>query len=220
VVILLYSDRHEAGERLAELLQDLSRENPVVLGVPRGGVVVAARVAHRLTAPMDVVISRKIGAPGNPELAVAAVTPDGDVFTDHRLGGIYRPNQDYLQHAAETERQEIQRRLALYRGKRPAITLKDRAIIVVDDGVATGLTMAASLSWVKRQSPASLVLAVPVAPPSTLRHLEGFVDRAVCPLTPAGFYAVGQFYRFFEQTPDEEVIRLLSLHNSPGRYQD
>jgi len=217
---LLYNDRHEAGERLAVLLEDFSTEDSVVLGVPRGGVVVAAHVAHRLKAPMDVVISRKIGAPGNPELAVAAVTPDGEILTDPRLGGIYRPTQDYLQKAAEAERKEIQRRLALYRGNRKAIPLKDRTIIVVDDGIATGLTMAASLSWVRRQSPASVILAVPVAPPSTLRYLEGLVDRAVCPLTPASFYAVGQFYRLFEQTPDDEVIRLLLLHNSCGEHQD
>lgn len=212
---MLYHDRRDAGIQLAKHLESLKGACPLILGVPRGGVVVASEVARRLSAELDIIISRKIGAPGNPELAVAAVDPDGSILADTALSDVFRPPDEYLQTAAERQRSEISRRLNLYRGERPALTLDGRTVVVVDDGIATGLTMAASLRWARAQEPDKLVLAVPVAPPGSLARLKTYVDDAVCPVTPLNFVAVGQFYRVFEQTTDHEVIRILKSHN-PG----
>lgn len=211
---MLYHDRRDAGIQLAKHLADLGNTRPLVLGVPRGGVVVASEVARSLTADLDIIISRKIGAPGNPELAVAAVDPGGNILAGPALGEMFTPPDEYLRAAVERERSEIARRLGLYRGERPAVPLDGRTVVVVDDGIATGLTMAASLRWARAQEPDRLILAVPVAPPGSLARLKTYVDDAVCPLTPLNFMAVGQFYRVFEQTSDDEVIRILKSHRS------
>lgn len=209
----VYRDRREAGRRLSSLLEAYAGPASIVLAVPRGGVVVASEICQRLGVPMDLVISRKVGAPGNPEFAVAAVDPDGEiVWEEDRLEYMGIP-ATYVEKQAEVERKEIARRLASYRGDAPMPDLNDKTVIVVDDGIATGLTIRASLRWVKKRLPRLTVLAVPVAPPDATASISEECDVLICPYTPKFFYAVGQFYDVFEQTSDEEVIALLRANN-------
>lgn len=203
----MYEDRLHAGEVLSHLLAVWKGRNPLVLGVPRGGVIVAAVVASKLRAELDVVVARKVGAPGNPEFAVAAVDPEGNLFVDPD-SAVYLP-RDYLDRASAVERAEISRRLSLWRKGRPEPGISGRVVIMVDDGVATGLTAMAALSYLSRKSPARLILAVPVAPADTVAKLRRYADEVICPLTPAIFIAVGEWYRDFTQVSDEDVIRVL-----------
>lgn len=216
----MFQDRNDAGRQLADALRErfggTPGEGTVILAIPRGGVIVAAEVARRLNAPLDIAVPRKIPSPYNPELAVGAVAPDGSyILTDdpHLLHGV---NEAYLQRAIAGQRREIERRMRTYRGSRPFPELRNRTVILVDDGVATGLTTRAALRWIAAENPARLVLAVPVAPDEVVEALAEEVDDLVCLSTPDPFLAVGQFYRNFEQTSDEEVIATLAAHNRPG----
>lgn len=183
-----------------------------MLGIPRGGVIVAAEVARELGAPLDVVISRKVGVPSNPELAVGAVAPDGSVLYDETLLRLLGLEKTALQKPADREMKEIVRRLRLYRGEREPARCRGRTVIVVDDGIATGLTLQAAIKSLRRLDPSHLVLAVPVAPSEPVARLRSEVDKLVCLQAPEIFYAVGQFYRDFSQTTDEEVVAALT-HN-------
>jgi len=205
-----FIDRHDAGRRLAEALDFLrGRPGLVVLAVPRGGVVVGAEVARALKAPLDIVIARKIGAPDNPELAIGAVAPDGTAVFDEEMVAQLGVSNRYIQAATEDARQEIQRRLRLYRGDRPPLDVAGKTAVVTDDGVATGMTTLAAIRYLRKQGPRELILAVPVGPPETVAMLGREVDRAVVLYTPEMFWAVGAFYQRFEQTSDEEVVALL-----------
>jgi putative phosphoribosyl transferase len=184
----------------------------VVLALPRGGVPVAFQVSQELGAPLDVVLVRKIGAPGQPELGLGAVV-DGDnpqVVLNDELVELVRPSRRYLESEEKHQLEEIERRRAVYRPGRAPIPLQGRTVIVVDDGIATGGTMKAVLQALAKIGTKRIVLAVPVAPPETLGELAQLVDEVVCLMTPQPFYAVGAFYRDFTQTTDEEVIALLS----------
>lgn len=205
----MFENREQAGRLLADRLARDSFPSGLVLGVPRGGVAVAAPVAERLGLPLDIIIPRKVGAPHNPEVAVGAVTEDGTAIWDRMLLDRLGLRETDLEPLAAREVAEIKRRSAVYRGGRPRPDLAGRTVLLVDDGVATGSTMLAALRSVRRGRPRTVVLAVPVAPSGTLARLAAEVDRVVCLQTPAHFYAVGQFYRDFGQTTDEEVIRLL-----------
>jgi len=207
----MYRDRIHAGEVLAGLLAARRGSDPLILGVPRGGVIVAAVVASSLEAQMDIIVSRKVGAPGNPEFAVAAVDPDGELFVDPE--SFVPVSREYLERAAAAERQEISRRLALWRGDREEIPVSGRTVIMVDDGIATGLTAMAALSYLRRKSPCRLILAVPVAPADTVAKLERYADEVVCPLKPSPFFAVGEWYEDFTQVTDQEVRKALQSHN-------
>lgn len=205
-----FRDRREAGQLLAEQLQFLQgRENLLVLGIPRGGVVVAAEVARALDAPLDVFIARKLGAPHNPELAVGAVASSGNVVLDEHLIAALRVPKSYLEAEIERQRAEIQRRMRVYRGNRPPPDFKDKVVILTDDGVATGATMRAAIQALKETDLQELIVALPVGPPDTVQELASMVDRMVCLHTPTFFWAVGGFYMDFSQTPDQEVIQLL-----------
>jgi len=205
-----FHDRREAGQLLAKELASLrDQKNLIVLGVPRGGVVVAYEVAKGLRAPLDVYITRKIGAPYNPELAIGAVASDGTLVLDQDLIEHLGVSDDYVQTETERQRKEIERRLVTYRGSRPEPELPDKIVILVDDGVATGATILASLRAIKQRKPAQLVLAVPVGPADTIHMLSQEADRVVCLYTPEIFWAVGAFYAIFDQTSDAEVIHLL-----------
>ncbi len=205
-----FRDRHEAGQLLAkELAAFRGQKDLIVLGVPRGGVVVASEVAKALVAPLDVYITRKIGAPYNPELAVGAVASDGTLVLDHDLIERIGASEDYVQAETERQRQEIKRRLVAYRGSRPEPELQGKTVILVDDGVATGATTLASLRAIKQRQPTQLLLAVPVGPADTMDVLAQEADRVVCLYTPEIFWAVGAFYTIFDQTSDAEVIQLL-----------
>lgn len=217
---MLFSDRQEAGLALARKLAPWRGRDCLVLAVPRGGVEVGAVVAGELGAELDLITARKIGAPFNPELAVGAVTPDGVAIFNRELLGRLGLAERELVGEVERERAEIGRRLAAYRGARPAPRVAGRPVIVTDDGIATGFTMKAALAAVRRQEPGELVLAVPVGPPEALDELAGEVDQLVYLAAPEPFYAVGQFYVRFDQTPDERVIALLQENwdrGSPGQ---
>jgi putative phosphoribosyl transferase len=208
----MFLDRSDAGRRLAERLAPLEDRDPVVLALPRGGVPVAYEVARALEAPLDLVMVRKIGAPTQPELAVAAVV-DGEHPEIVENEDILRQlglDRAYVEARAREELREIERRRARYLGDRAPLAVAGRTAIVVDDGIATGATFLAALRAIRRREPSHLVLAVPVAPPDTLARLGDEVDEAVCLESPAGFGAVGAFYRNFRQTTDEEVVELLA----------
>jgi len=210
-----FRNREEAGRRLGERLSDLRGDDVVVLGIPRGGVEVAAVVADALGAPLDVVIPRKVGAPRNPELGLGAVAGDV-VVLDDRLIEALAVDANYLRREIEQQRREIERREALYRGGRPPLDLAGRTVIVVDDGVATGGTAAAALRWAGARGAAKVVLAVPVAPPDAVRRLARDCDQVISLATPSHFYAVGQWYDDFAQVPDERVVELLVSRGGQG----
>ena len=208
---MYFQDRHEAGRLLAKELDSFrGNKDVVVLGIPRGGVVVASEVAQALGAPLDIYITRKIGSPHNPELAIGAVASDGTLVLDQTLIGHVGASVAYVQQETELQRKEIERRLSAYRGDRPELELKDKTVILVDDGVATGSTVLAGLRAIRQRQPKQLILAVPVGPADTLQTLKEEADQVVCLYTPEIFWAVGAFYAVFDQTSDAEVIRLLS----------
>lgn len=210
-----FRDRREAGQLLAEQLEFLrGRKGLLVLGIPRGGMVVAAEVARALDAPLDVFIARKLGAPHNPELAVGAVASSGEIVLDQHLIAALGVPQSYLEAETERQRTEIQRRMKTYRGDRPALDFKDKTVILTDDGVATGATMRAAIQALQATELQELVVALPVGPPDTIQELADMVDRMVCLHTPAFFWAVGGFYMDFSQTSDAEVIQLLQSGQS------
>jgi putative phosphoribosyl transferase len=203
-----FLDRVEAGELLGEVLAGLVRPPAVVLGIPRGGVVVAARVAARLGAPLDVVVPRKVGAPGNPELAVGAVA-DGVQAIDEPA--IRRLGLDMAAVRAEVARQtvEVARRTAAYRRGLPPLELSGRTAVLVDDGVATGWTCAAAASYTRRAGAARVLAAVPVGPPGLAERLAPVVDQVIVLVTPDPYLNVGQVYERFGQVDDAEVLRCL-----------
>jgi putative phosphoribosyl transferase len=206
-----FRSREEAGRALAERLGAYATRNPVVLALPRGGVPVAAQIARALRAPLDLLFVRKIGLPWQPELAYAAIVdgnPPETVINDDVAR--YEPlSERELSDAVRREMDEIRRRRELYLTGRPPIDATGRAVIVVDDGLATGTTARAALLALNRRAPSSLVLAVPVAPRSTVRELSALVDELVCLATPEPFDAIGLHYDDFHQLSDDEVIELL-----------
>lgn len=205
---MIFEDRIDAGERLAEALKEHVGPDAVVLGIPRGGVIVAEVVARTLGVPLDVVVPRKVGAPGNPELGLGAVAPGVrvlDPWLIERLG----VTEEYLEREIAAEEAETVRRLRVYRGDRPPLDLTGKTAIVIDDGVATGGTAVAALRWARAQGAERVILAVPVAPPQTMERLRHEADDVVVLATPEPFFAVGEWYRRFDQTTDEEVVEAL-----------
>ncbi|MBM4431248.1 MAG: phosphoribosyltransferase, partial [Chloroflexi bacterium] len=191
---MYFEDRRQAGELLAKELTWLQGQTDViVLGIPRGGVVVAYEVAQALHAPLDVYIARKIGAPYNPELAIGALASDGAQVLDQKLIAQLGVTDNYLQKEIEHQREEIKRRWAAYRGNRPEPQLEGKNVILVDDGVATGATVLASLRALRQRKPGQLILAVPVGPEETIQQLSQEADRVVCLYVPDVFWAVGAF---------------------------
>ena len=208
---LPFPDREEAGKRLALELTVYSSKDAIVLAIPRGGVVIGYQVAHKLKVPLDIIVPRKIGAPDNPELAIGAVAEDGTLSLDNLAVRYMNVPETYIEGESRRQIIEIKRRLKLYRGDTPYPELQDRIVILVDDGIATGSTIKAAIASIRKKKPKSVIVAVPVAPRSTVKDLEKEADRVICLSTPEFFYAIGQFYKDFSQTSDEEVIRLLKL---------
>jgi predicted phosphoribosyltransferase len=206
---VIFEDRRDAGHRLAEALAGLRGTDAVVLGIPRGGVIVAEVVASELSLPLDVVVPRKIGAPGNPELGLGAVAPGVRVL-DRKMIDRLRVPEAYLDAEVAAQEREIARRLERYRAGRPGLDVSGRVAVVVDDGVATGGTAIAALRWAKAADAARVMLAVPVAPFSTIERLRGEADEVIALETPEPFYAVGEWYRRFTQTTDDEVVTALA----------
>jgi len=206
----VFRDRHEAGERLAEALVGRVDDRAVVLGIPRGGVIVAVPVARALAAPLDIVVPRKLGAPGNPELGIGAVAP-GVRVVDERLVRALHVASDYLDEEAARQEAELGRRLLAYRGDRPPPNLAGRAAILVDDGVATGGTALAAVGWARAQRAPTVVFGAPVGPPETAARLGAACDAVVLLQTPYGFSAVGEWYDRFDQVTDDEVRAALPV---------
>lgn len=202
----LIRDRITAGKLLADRLKDVKAD--LVLGIPRGGVVVAAEIAKDLDLPLDIMVTRKIGTPGQEELALGAVDPDGEVVWDRELLEQLNPPAGGLKSKIEEEKEEIKRREKLYRGDREVLEVAGKRVILVDDGIATGATILAAVRYLKRHG-ARIVLAVPVASQEALRKMEGEVDQSVVLEAPEYFQAVGQFYHQFEPVTDEEVVQLM-----------
>ncbi len=222
-----FRNRADAGRHLAEALVHLKDDSPVVLALPRGGVPVGFEVAKALDAQLDVLLVRKIGVPGHEELALGAVVDGADpqVVINENVMAMAAPPAGYLEAAKARQLEEIERRRHAYRGDQPPIAVKDRVVIVVDDGIATGATVRAALKGVRQAGPARLVLAVPLAPGETIEELRSECDEVVCLETPEPFYAVGLHYADFGQTTDEEVVNLLAKaqrleegphHHPPG----
>ncbi len=207
----LFEDRRDAGRRLARELEEYRGTDALILALPRGGVVVGFELAIALQLPLEAFISRKIGAPGNPELAIGAVAEIDGLWTDSEAMEILGVPEEYVEKEADHQRREIERRIQLYRQGRPLPPMEGRVVIVADDGIATGYTVLAALRGIRLANPAQLVVAVPVAPPETLAKVSREADRVVCLATPEPFYAVGFHYANFEQVSDEEVVRLLQL---------
>jgi putative phosphoribosyl transferase len=205
----LFHDRRDAGRKLAERLEGLRGERPVVLGLPRGGVPVAYEVARSLEAPLDVILVRKLGAPFHPEYGIGAVAEEGVRFVDRRALAALGIDEDELDQIVAGEETELGRRQRLYRGDRPPISLAERTVILVDDGVATGGTAIAAARAARERGASQVVLAVPVGPPGAESRFAGEVDEFVCLEAPVGFFAVGACYENFGQTSDEEVRDLL-----------
>jgi putative phosphoribosyl transferase len=183
----------------------------IVLAIPRGGVVVGFEVAHALNIALDLIIPRKIRAPDNPELAIGAMTEDGTIILDDELVKYLQVSKEYIKEESERQRLEIERRLKLYRGDAPYPSLKNREVVIVDDGIATGSTMKAAVASVRMRGAKTILVAVPVGPFSSIEELKREADNVICLYTPEPFYAIGQFYEDFTQTSDEEVRKLLTL---------
>lgn len=212
---MIFRDRIDAGKKLAFALKDYSDSpNTIIIALPRGGIVVAAVVARELKLPLDIVCPRKIGAPFNHEFAIGAITETGVGIFSEEIIKSYQIQQSYLDKEIEKEKKEASFRLKTYRGDRPKRNLKDKIVIVIDDGIATGSTMFAAIETIKAEKATQIIVAVPVSPPDTFKKLEKQASKALCLSIPHDFYAVGQFYQHFEQTSDQEVIKLMqSLKN-------
>ncbi len=205
----MFRDRVEAGELLAASLVGRFRgEHVVVLGIPRGGVVVAAPVSDALKAPLDVVVPRKLGAPGNPELAIGAIAPGVRVLDERLLRALGVPER-YVEEEIGRQEEEILRRTKLYRSGGDATAIAGTTVVVVDDGVATGATAMAALRWCRAQGAVRVVFAVPVGPRETVRRLAQEADEVIVMETPPSFAAVGEWYLTFDQVSDDEVIQIL-----------
>jgi len=206
----IFRNRQEAGRELAGHLPELAGPQPLVLAIPRGGVIVGGVVADELGCDLDVVIVRKLGAPGNPELAVGSIMEGSDEpYLNEQIVRTLAVSRSYLGKETETQKAEAARRGRLYRNGRQRKELHGRTVILVDDGIATGATMISSIEGVKAQRPDRIVVALPVGPPDAVEQISELVDDLLCLSAPAFFAAVGQFYQDFSQTTDEEVVAVL-----------
>jgi putative phosphoribosyl transferase len=214
----MFEDREAAGVALSRRLAGYAgRSDVVILGLPRGGVPVAYQVARALAAPLDILVVRKLGVPFQPELAMGAIASGGGAWLNQDVIRMARVRPDQLEQVIEHERAELARRERTYRSKRAALDLRGRTVILVDDGMATGASLYAAAQAVRSLAPAKLIAAVPVAPMDAADRMADAVDEFVCVETPDNFRAVGQFYRRFDQTSDDEVRECLAAAaRAPG----
>nr|HAT8713107.1 phosphoribosyltransferase [Legionella jordanis] len=205
-----FINRHEAGRILADQLKSFTNNpNVLVLALPRGGVPVAYEIAAALSAPLDVFIVRKLGVPAHEELAMGAIASgDTIIFNQEIIDALHISKKD-IEETISIEKKELSRRESMYRNNSPYPSLRNKIIILVDDGIATGATMRAAIKALRKQQPSRLIMAVPVAAFSTYKEMSGLVDEIICPLQPLHFYAVGLWYEDFSQTTDTEVSELL-----------
>jgi putative phosphoribosyl transferase len=215
---IIFRDRREAGRQLANTLakRGYKGQDTLVLGIPRGGLVVADEVAKALSATLDVIIARKLRAPYQPELGIGAVVNGDHVIINEDLSRAVGATQEYTNHEIAYQKEEIERRLRFYRGKHPAPDVSEKTIIVVDDGIATGFTFRAALESLRQRHPDQLVVAAPVAAHDSAEMLKAFADEVVCLYTPVSFFAVGTWYQNFDQVSDEEAAAI--LHRNWSRW--
>lgn len=206
---VIFTDRIDGGRRLAERLMHLRNKDVVVVGLPRGGVPVAAVVAKALNAPLDVILVRKLGVPTQPELAMGAIGEDGVRVLNDEVVQLTGVTRDEIARVESRERGELERRVKRFRSGRELVPLTNRVVVIVDDGVATGSTARAACEVVRARGASRIVLAVPVAPPGWERDLAGVADEYVCVATPPMFSSVGQFYSNFTQVTDDDVVDCL-----------
>lgn len=204
-----FEDRKSAGVLLAKHLQEFVDKFALVLGIPRGGVIIAGEIAKALNADLDVILTRKLGAPYNPELAIGAISEDGNLYVNKRLATAVGADKDFIAHEKEHQMAEIEYRSSIYRKIKTKVSAKDRIVIITDDGVATGATMLASLWSLKQEEPKRLIVAIPVGAKDSVEKLTEYADEVIVLQAPKFFAAIGQFYLNFEQTNDEQVIEIL-----------
>ena len=215
----MFRDREDAAHLLVQRLKGYPFHDPAVLAIPRGGVVIGAVLARELGAELDVVLSRKLRAPFQPELAIGAVAEDGQVYLEPGVRGALELTDGYLSEEQRYQLVEIERRKKLFRKVRPPVTVKGRSAIATDDGIATGSTMIAALETIRAQQPHELIVAVPVAPFGRLAEIRRRCDDVVCVLAPIDFWAIGQFYEDFPQVEDAEVVSLIRERMKPRRTE-
>ena len=207
----IYPDRRAAGKLLAERLASIVETKPIILSLPRGGVIIGAEVAKALDAEHDLVICRKIGAPYNPEVAIGALTQDGQLLQDDVVIDALAITKGYLETQIRLGLKEIDRQLSRFRGEKPFPDLLNKTVVLVDDGLATGFTMEAAVEFTRRMEPSRIIIGIPVGAAEAIAKLKAKVDQIVCPLIPVKFWAVGQFYQNFSQVKDEEVKKLFKV---------
>lgn len=206
----MFEDRIDAGKKLGEALKPkFFKKDLIVLGLPRGGVVVAKEVALALQAPLDILCPRKIGAPQNPELAIGAVGPSGELFVFQDMIQKLHVSSDYILRKQEEESKEAKRRMSAFRPGKSPLSLRHKIVIIVDDGLATGATMRIAIKEARLLFAERVVMAIPVAPQDTFEELKNMADESYCLQIPIDFWAVGQFYRNFEQVSDGEVLAIM-----------
>lgn len=214
---MIFHNRQEAGQELIpELWQFYGSQDVVMLGLPRGGVVVAYEIAQALKISLDIIVPRKIGSPENPEFAIGAITEDGEGIFNRDVIDLYRVPWEYIEKEVARQAKEASRRLKIYRGDRPPLELKGKKVIIVDDGIATGSTMLAAIKSVKTRGAREIIVAVPVASIDSLEKIKSIVDKVVCLQPHLRFGAVGACYQDFSQIQDNEVIEL--MHKSEELY--
>lgn len=205
----MFINRMQAGEALAEQLAALTLDHPCLLAVPRGGIVIAVPIAKRLLLKINVLITRKLGHPLNPEVAIGAVMPDGSAIWDENTTSRLGLTDKEIKKLIHQEHTEIQRRMLAYTGTEHTPAVNGRTVVLIDDGIATGYTIYAAVKWLKSLHPNRVIIAVPVAPPDVVASLAAQVDQVICPLQPHDFLSVGQYYHDFSQTSDDEVVEIL-----------
>ena len=214
-----FGGRVEAGRLLAQQLQEYRGQKAVVLGIPRGGVIIAKQIAIELEADLDIVLAHKLGAPGNPELAIGAICEDGKLFIDERTSSYVGADENYIRQEKARQLKEISRRVELYRKVLAKLSLKSRIVIITDDGVATGATMQAALWAVRQEKPQKIIAALPVGPMDSLERLSEDADETICLQAPPYFAALSQFYSLFTQVEDEELLQILTAENIRRRRE-
>ena len=210
----MFRDRTDAGKQLANMLQNLKLKDPLVLAIPRGGVVVGYEVAKAFHAKLDIIVPRKLRAPTEPEVAIGAVIPNAGAFLYESTVSTLGITKEYVEEEKRHQMREAERMLRTYRDKRPYPQILNKTVIVADDGVATGATMIVALRWIKTQKAKRVIAAIPVAPSEVLALIRQEADEVVCLNAPELFYAVGQFYENFEPVEDNEVIKILNDYRS------
>jgi putative phosphoribosyl transferase len=214
---VIFNDRVDAARKLAKKLEWVKKEDPIIMAIPRGGVVTGDIISSELGVKLDIVVSRKVGAPHNQELAIGAVTHDGSYFPNVDITRMLNVPQKYVDSEISAQMKEIERRLMRFRGTKE-YHLEGRTVVLVDDGIATGATMFVAIEWVKKQKPKQIIVAIPVGPRDTIEKLNEAVDKVVVLQSPLYFNAVGEFYREFEQVDDYEVQEIMSKHGYKVKF--